>query len=180
MRKIIVTEFATLDLVMEAPGGEPTHPHSGWVGGYFNDDIGSLKYREVVDADAHLLGRVTYESFAGAWPDRDDEFADRINAMPKYVVSTSIDDPGWNNVTVLRDLEGVAGLDGNVLVAGSCRLVHALFERDLVDELRLMVFPVTIGAGLRVFPDEQVKRPWSRTDSVDFANGVRYDTYRKA
>lgn len=180
MRNVIVTEFVTLDGVMEAPGGEPTHPHAGWVGDYFDDAIGAWKYQEVVDADSHLLGRVTYESFAGAWPTREDEFADRINAMPKYVVSTTIGDPGWNNVTVLRDLDGVESLDGNVLVAGSNRLVHSLLGRDLVDELRLLVFPVTIGAGLRVFPDEQVKRPWRLAERTDFAGGVHAEVYRRA
>jgi dihydrofolate reductase len=182
MRKIIVTEFVTLDGVMEAPGGEPTHPHSGWVGEYFEGDpgIGETKGREVFEADAHLLGRVTYESFAGAWPSYEGEMADRMNSFPKHVVSTTLRDPEWTNTHVVPDLDAVERLEGSLLVAGSCRLVHSLLARELVDEMRLMVFPVSIGAGLRVFPDEQVKRPWHRVASVDFANGVRYDTYQPA
>lgn len=180
MRKIIVTEFVTLDGVIEAPGREPTHPHAGWVGHYFSEELGGWKFQEVVDADAHLLGRITYESFAGAWPERDDEFADRINAMPKYLLSTTVGDPGWNNVQVLRSLQEVEALDGNVLIAGSCSVVHALLARGLVDELRLVVFPVTIGGGKRLFPDDLVKRPWSLTERTDFADGVQAQVLHRA
>jgi sialic acid synthase SpsE len=111
MRKIIVTEFVTLDGVMEAPGGEPTHPHTGWVEDYFDDAIGTIKHHEVVEADAHLLGRVTYESFAGAWPTYEGPMADRMNSFPKYVVSTTLRDPEWTNTTVLPDLDAVRELD---------------------------------------------------------------------
>jgi dihydrofolate reductase len=180
MRKLIVTEFVTLDGVMEAPGGEPTHPHSGWVGDHFNDAIGEYKHQEVVEADAHLLGRVTYESFAGAWPTYEGPMADRMNSFPKYVVSTTLRDPKWTNTTVLPSLEAVKDLDGTLLVAGSCSLVHALLLAGMVDELRLMVFPVTIGSGLRVFPEEQTKLPWTLVDSTAFATGVRADTYTPA
>ena len=180
MPRIIVSEFVTLDGVMEAPGGEPTHPHTGWVGDFFDDAIGELKHREVEEADAHLLGRVTYESFAGAWPTYEGPMADRMNSFPKHVVSTTMTTAEWTNSHVLRSLDEVASLDGDLLVAGSCRLVHSLLAAGLVDELRLMVFPVSIGAGLRVFPDEQVKRPWRVVDSVAFANGVRADTYHPA
>lgn len=180
MGRIIVTEFVTLDGVMEAPGGEPSHPHTGWVGDFFDDAIGEAKHREVEEADAHLLGRVTYESFAGAWPTYEGPMADRMNSFPKYVVSTTMGAPEWANSQVLRTLDEVRTLDGDLLVAGSCRLVHSLLAADRVDELRLMVFPVTIGAGLRVFPDEQVKRPWQRVDSLAYSNGVRSDTYHRA
>lgn len=179
MRRVIVTEFVTLDGVMEAPGGEPSHPHTGWVGDYFDDTIGEYKHQEVVDADAHLLGRVTYESFAGAWPTYEGPMADRMNSFPKYVVSTTLRDPEWTNTSVVPDLDAVRSLDGKLLVAGSCTLVHSLLDADLVDELRLMVFPVTIGKGLRVFPDTLTKSPWRRTGTKDFATGVREDTYER-
>ena len=184
MGRLVVTEFVTLDGVMEAPGGEPTHPHAGWVGDYFDDEIGAFKLAEVQEAESHLLGRVTYESFAGAWPTRTDAFADKVNAMPKYVVSTTIGDPGWNNVTVLRDLDGVARVReesaGIVLVAGSATLVHALLADGRVDELRLMVFPVVVGGGLRPFADDRAKRPFALADSRSFASGVVLQTYTPA
>ena len=104
MGTIVVTEFVTLDGVMEAPGGEPTHRHTGWVGDYFGPLVGAYKLKEILDAEAHLLGRVTYESFAGAWPQRDDPegFAAKMNAMPKYVVSSTLDTLEWNNSTLLQ------------------------------------------------------------------------------
>src|SRR5215207_4745468 len=103
MGRIIVTEFVSADGVMEAPGGEAGYKHTGWVGPMFSDEFGAFKYREVVEADAQLLGRVTYESFAGAWPHRDDPqgFARRMNEMPKYVVTTTLDDLEWNNSHVV-------------------------------------------------------------------------------
>ena len=159
MRPLIVSEFVTLDGVMEAPGGEPTHPHTGWVFDYQGDEQVQYKLQEVLDAGSLLIGRVTYESFVGAWPDRTGVFADRMNAMPKVVVSSTLTDSAWNNTTVVggdvvaqvNDLKQQDG--GPILVPGSVRLVHTLLDNDLVDELRLMVFPVTIGAGLRLFPD---------------------------
>jgi dihydrofolate reductase len=186
MRKLIVSEFVTLDGVMEAPGGEPTHPHTGWVGDYQDDVQIKHKFQEVVDAEILLIGRVTYESFAGAWPTYTGEFADRMNGMPKVVVSTTLSDPAWNNTTVLQGdaVEGVAALKaqdgGEILVNGSKTLVHTLLDNDLVDELRLMVFPVTIGAGLRVFPDTIKKTPWRLIESKPFPSGARVDTYQPA
>jgi len=183
MRKLIVTEFVTLDGVMEAPGGEVTHPHTGWVGDYFNDEIGAYKQQEVFEADVHLLGRVTYESFAGAWPGYEGEMAVRMNSMPKVVVSNTIAEPEWNNTTVISGdgAEGVRRLKeqdgGSILIAGSATLVHSLLDADLVDELRLMVFPVTIGDGLRVFSGTRKKRPWTLSDSRTFPGGVRADVY---
>ena len=184
MRTLIVSEFVTLDGVMEAPGGEPTHPHTGWVSDYFGPEHEAYKFQEVVDAGLLLIGRVTYESFAGAWPGYQGAFADRMNAMPKVVVSTTVTEPAWNNTAVLAgDLAaGVTELkqgDGDpILVNGSATLVHALLDHDLVDELRLMVFPVTIGAGLRVFSDTIKKTAWQLTDSLEFPSGVRVDSYR--
>lgn len=153
MRKIVVTEFISLDGVVEDPGGAEGYEHGGWT---FKVDIGEgylFKNEELVQSDVQLLGRVTYEGFAAAWPERDGDFADKMNAMPKYVVSTTLEDPAWNNTTVLRDIEDVRGIEGNVLVAGSISLVQSLLERDLVDELNLMIFPVVLGTGKRLFAD---------------------------
>lgn len=183
MRTLIVSEFVTLDGVMEAPGGEPTHPHTGWAGDDPSPEQEQYKFQEVLDAEILLVGRVTYESFAGAWPTYKGIFADTMNGMPKVVVSSTLTDPEWNNTTVLAGdvVEGVtalkAGDGGPILVAGSCALVHTLLDHDLVDELRLMVFPVTIGAGLRVFPETIKKTPWTFTSSEPFPAGVRVDTY---
>ena len=183
MRELIVTEFVSLDGVMEAPGGEPGYAHSGWVGEVPGDDKFAYKFAELFEADAQLVGRVTYESFAGAWPTYEGEFADQMNSMEKVVVSNTLTDPEWTNTRVLSGdiVEGVAelkaGEGGPIQVPGSASLVHLLLDNDLVDELRLMVFPVSIGAGLRVFPDTQKKSPWKRTDTVAFPNGVRVDTY---
>ncbi|MGQ0803436.1 MAG: dihydrofolate reductase family protein [Actinomycetota bacterium] len=129
--------------------------------------------------------RATYESFAGAWPTYTGQFADTMNGMPKVVVSSTLTDPAWNNTTVMPGdaVEGVTALKaqdgGPILVAGSKTLVHTLLD-DLVDELRLMVFPVTIGAGLRVFPETTKKTAWKLTDTQTFPSGVRVDTYHPA
>jgi dihydrofolate reductase len=184
MRKLIVSEFVTLDGVMEAPGGEPSHPHTGWVSEYQGPEQLEYKLAEVLAAEILLIGRVTYESFATAWPTYTDEFADKMNSMPKVVVSSTLTEPEWNNTTVLRGdvVAGVTDLKerdgGPVLVGGSQTLVHTLIDNDLVDEIRLMVFPVTIGAGLRVFPDTIKKTRWELADTVTFPSRVRVDTYR--
>ena len=188
MGTIVVTEFVTLDGIMEAPGGEPTHRHTGWVGDYFGEQIGAYKLREILEAEAHLLGRVTYESFAGAWPQRDDPqgFAAKMNAMAKYVVSSTLDTLEWNNSTLLEGdvvaaVQRLKGqLDGIILVAGSCTLVHALIEHDLVDELRLMVFPVAIGSGLRVFPETEKKTALRLTHTQALDDGVQVNHYAPA
>ena len=186
MRTLIVSEYVTLDGVMEAPGGEPTHPHTGWVIDYSGPEQVRYKLQEVLDADVLLVGRVTYESFAGAWPNYEGEFADKMNGMPKVVVSSTLTDPGWNNTTVLQGdvAAGVTELKaqdgGPVLVAGSGTLVHTLLDNDLVDELRLMAFPVTIGSGLRVFPETTKKTAWTLSDTRAFPSQVRVDTYHRA
>ncbi|MDX3357117.1 dihydrofolate reductase family protein [Streptomyces sp. ME01-24h] len=186
MRKLIVSEFVTLDGVMEAPGGEKTHPHWGRVFDYMSPEQGQYKLEEALAAETLLIGRVTYESFAGSWPERTGELADQLNTMQKVVVSSTVTDPTWQNTTVLTGdaVKGVTELKakegGPILVAGSARLVHALLDHDLVDELRLMVFPVTIGAGLRVFPDTVGKTPWRRVESQQFPPGPRVDTYYRA
>jgi dihydrofolate reductase len=183
MRNVIVTEFVTLDGVMEAPGGEPTHRHTGWVSDYFDDDIGAYKHQEIVDVEAQMVGRVTYESFAGAWPTYEGPMADRMNSMPKYVASTTLTDPEWTNCTVLQgdvaqavaDLKATAG--GDILIPGSKTLVHTLINADLVDELRLMVFPVSIGSGLKVFPETPAKTTYGLAESRSFATGVVLNVY---
>ena len=178
MRQLIVSEFVTLDGVMEAPGGEPTHPSTGWVMDYDSEEQGAYKLQEILEAETLLIGRVTYESFAGAWPTYEGEFADKMNGMPKVVVSKTLTDPVWTNTTVLEG-DAPAGITalkegdgGPILVAGSQTLVHTLLDNDLVDELRLMVFPVTIGAGLRVFPETHKKSPWRLTETVTFPSMV--------
>jgi dihydrofolate reductase len=186
LRELIVTEFITLDGVIEAPGGEPTHPHTGWVGDFVGAEQMQYKLDEVLEADALLLGRVTYEGFAEAWPPREGEFADKMNAMPKYVASTTLTELDWNNS---RLLEGgvpaaVAKLKetngGPILVAGSGTLVHTLIEHGFVDEFRLMVFPVLLGSGKRLFPDSPDKRMLQLVETKQFPSGVVVHHYRPA
>ncbi len=171
MAKIVVTEFVSLDGVMQAPGGED-FKYPGWTFEFDRGDDGNqFKVDETMEADALLLGRITYESFAGAWPSRDGEFADKFNAMPKYVVSSTLDNPEWNNTTVLKgDAAEEAGklkeeLDGVIQVPGSLRLVQALLESDLVDQLNLMVFPVALGTGRRLFGEMDERKDWKLTES---------------
>jgi dihydrofolate reductase len=184
MGKIVVSEFVTLDGVMEAPGGEPGHPHSGWVFDFIGDEQLQYKLEETLEAESLLIGRVTYESFAGAWPGRSGEFADKMNAMPKHVVSTTLRNPEWHNTTVIsRDVvENITRLKqqegGPMLVAGSRTLVHILMEHDLVDEYRLMIFPVILGSGRRLFPETPTKTMLRLVDTRSFSSGVVVHTYR--
>jgi dihydrofolate reductase len=186
MRKLIVTEFVTLDGVMEAPGGEPGHPHSGWVFDFMGDEQLKYKFDEVLEADVQLIGRVTYESFAGAWPARTGPFADRMNSMPKYVVTTTLDELEWNNSTPIRadvaaEVAKLKDEDGGpILVTGSRTLVQSLMKDDLVDEYRLMVFPVMLGSGDRLFPESPDKTTLELVDTRTFATGVQVNTYRPA
>jgi dihydrofolate reductase len=190
MGSIVITEFVSLDGVMEAPGGGEDYRHGGWT---FEIDRGAegdkFKLDEALNADALLLGRVTYEGFAAAWPSREGEFADKFNTMPKYVVSSTLQNPDWNNSTVLDgDLaQEIAKLkheqDGDIVVHGSARLVQALIEHDLVDELRLMVFPVVLGSGKRLFGDTSDKKRLRLTDSKTVGDGVAiliYEPVREA
>jgi dihydrofolate reductase len=187
MGKIVVTEFVSLDGVMEDPGGAENYKHGGWT---FEIDRGTegdkFKLDETFEAEAQLLGRVTYEGFADAWPSRDGDFADKFNSMPKYVVSSTLGEPEWNNSTVLRG-DFVAEItklksevDGVILVAGSAQLVQGLIEHDLLDELRLMVFPVVLGSGKRLFGDIVEKKPLELTGSKTFGAGVVLLTYEPA
>jgi len=171
MGKLVVTEFVSLDGVMESPGGED-FKYPGWSFAFDRGEDGNLfKLEETLESDALLIGRTTYESFAGAWPSREGEFADRFNSMPKYVVSSTLEDPEWNNTTVLAGnvVEEVSRLkeqtDGIVQVPGSLRLVQELIENDLVDELHLMVFPVVLGTGRRLFGETSEKSDWRLTSS---------------
>ena len=183
MKKIIVSELVTLDGVMEAPGGEPGHPHSGWVFDFIGDEQMQYKLEEVLEAESLLIGRVTYESFAGAWPERSGVFADKMNAMPKYVVSTTLRNPEWHNSTVIgADVAGAIarlkqGEGDPILVGGSRTLVHMLMEHDLVDEYRLMIFPVILGSGRRLFPETPSKTVLRLVDSRPFSSGVVVHTY---
>ena len=152
-RRIVVTEFVTLDGVMEDPGGSEGTSFGGWAFKFERGEAGNrFKLEELMEADAQLLGRKTYEGFAQAWPGREDEagFADKMNSMRKFVVSSTLRDPEWNNSQVIG-LDGVESLEGTILVAGSHQLVQALFERGLVDEVRLVLYPTVLGAGKKLF-----------------------------
>jgi dihydrofolate reductase len=184
--RIVVTEFVSLDGVMEAPGGGEDFEHAGWT---FEIDRGEegnkFKLDETMSSEALLLGRATYEGFAASWPSRDGEFADKFNTMPKHVVSSTLTDPEWTNSSVVSgDLaEGVAGLkkqyDGDIVVHGSAQLVQALVEQDLVDELRLMLFPVVLGQGKRLFGATSDKKPLQLADSKVVGDGVAILVYRR-
>ncbi len=160
MRKIIVTEFITLDGVIEAPGGDETpHPHGGWQLKFSSPEGGKYKVDELANVDALLLGKITYEDFAAYWPTQTGAgFADPINQLPKYVVSRSLQKAEWHNSHILRDVvKDVTALKnadgGDILVYGSGTLVKALLHHNLIDELHLMICPVSIGGGLKLFDD---------------------------
>jgi dihydrofolate reductase len=189
MGRIVVTEFVSLDGVMEDPGGAENFEHGGWTFEISRGDEGDqFKVDELMASDAQLLGRVTYEGFAAAWPTMEGTgaFGEKMNEMPKFVVSTTLKDPEWNNSTVLEgDLaEGVGRLKdefaGDILVAGSAQLVQSLLERDLVDELRLMVFPVVLGSGKRLFGETSDKKPLRLVDSKTVGDGVGILVYQRA
>jgi dihydrofolate reductase len=185
MGEIVVTEFITVDGVAEDPGGSEGHPHGGWAFETVRGKGAQFKLDEARATDALLLGRRTYDGFAQAWPGQEGEFADKFNSIPKYVVSSTLQDPEWNNTTVLKgDLaEAVAGLrqghDGDVAVHGSIQLVQALLDRGLVDELRLMVFPVVLGSGKRLFAGDGRHQPLQLAESRNVGDGVVVLTYRK-
>ena len=177
MREIVVTEFISLDGVVEDPGGSKGFEHGGWTFPYWNDEIAAFKLAETLEADSLLLGRVTYEGFAAAWPGRTDEqgFADKMNAMPKYVVSTSLGEAAWSNSTVIDETQ-IASLEGRILVAGSVTLARSLLRQGLVNELRLLVYPVVLGSGKRLF-GEQRKTELKLTGAQPYASGVVNLTY---
>jgi dihydrofolate reductase len=179
MGKIVVTEFISLDGVIEDPGGSEDYKYGGWSFEISRGDEGDqFKVDETVNSAALLLGRKTYEGFADAWPSREGDFADKFNSMPKYVVSSTLKDPEWTNSTVLSgDLATEVSrlkeeLDGDIVVHGSAQLAQALVDQGLVDELRLMVFPVVLGSGKRLFGETSDKKPLRLSDSRTVGDGV--------
>jgi dihydrofolate reductase len=189
MSKVIVSEFVSLNGIMEAPGGEKTHPHTGWTfKSTYGQDHFAYKEEEILEAEFLLLGRKTYEGFAAAWPQRDrsDPFTDKINSMPKYVISSTLADPEWENTTVLSGdpIEEVSKLRdadaGPILINGSAQLVHALTEADLVDEYRAMVHPVLVAEGLRMFPDPGDLKKLRLADAKAYDSGVALLIYVRA
>ena len=187
MGKIVVTEFISVDGVVEDPGGAEDFKHGGWAFEFERGEDGDkFKVDETMGSAALLLGRKTYEGFAEAWPSREGEFADKFNEMPKYVVSSTLKDPEWTNTTVLEgDLaDSVKKLrdevDGEIVVHGSAQLVQALIEDGLVDELRLMVFPVVLGTGKRLFGETSDKKALKLTDSKTVGDGVAIQVYEPA
>ncbi len=186
MGRIVVTEFVSLDGVMEAPGGGEGFKHDGWTFEIERGDEGNaFKLEETLDTEALLLGRRTYEGFAAAWPSQEGAFADKFNGMPKYVVSSTLKDPDWNNTTVLGgDLtDAVSEVrrrhEGTVAVHGSAMLVQALLEHDLIDELHLMVFPVVLGEGKRLFGETSDKKRLRLADTKTVGDGVLILTYTR-
>lgn len=189
MGRIVVTEFISLDGVVEAPGGGEGYRHGGWTFEIERGEEGDkFKLEELQEADAQLLGRVTYEGFAAAWPKMEDEagFAEKMNGMPKYVVSSTLERADWQNTTILSGdpAQSVAALkdevDGVILVAGSATLVKSLIENDLVDELRLMVFPVLLGEGKRLFPESEAKHPLKLIEAKTVGDGISLVRYERA
>jgi dihydrofolate reductase len=185
MGRIVVTEFVSLDGVMEDPGGSESFEHGGWTFEIDRGEGDTFKLEETMATDALLLGRVTYEGFAEAWPSREGEFADTFNSLPKHVVSSTLERPEWNNSKVLEgDLAaGVGNLkeqyDGDVVVHGSAQLVQALLAEDLVDELRLMVFPVVLGSGKRLFGETAEKKRLHLVEARTVGDGVLILTYAR-
>jgi len=167
--RVVVSQFVTVDGVFEDPGGSEGHERGAWAFQFDRGDEGDkFKLDEVMGSDALLLGRVTYEGFAAAWPSRDGEFADKFNGMQKYVVSSTLGEPVWNNTAVVTvdDVPGLRAAEGgDILVNGSAQLVAELLERDLVDELRLMVFPTVLGSGRRLFGDTSVSKAFRLVES---------------
>jgi dihydrofolate reductase len=186
MRRVIVSEFISLDGVVEAPGGEAGYQHTGWTFDIEQDPtVYEFKAEELEPTETLLLGRTTYEGFSAAWPDREGDFADKFNGMEKVVVSTTLEDPTWNNTTVVRSIEEVAklreGEGGPIMVAGSATLAKALYAADLVDTYHLLVWPVILGSGLRLFPDDAPeKHKLTLTETRAYANGIELRVLERA
>ncbi len=192
MRNVIASEFITLDGIMEDPGGAEGFEHGGWSRQFFSDEYAKYKYDELFASGALLLGRVTYQGFAKAWPSRTDKdlpdtfkgFADRMNSIPKYVVSTTLLKAEWNNSKLIRGTvaEEVSRLKQqpgqDILLAGSGTLLRTLMQHDLIDEYRLMVHPVVLGSGKRLFQDANVKRVLRLAGIKTFSSGIIVLTYQ--
>jgi dihydrofolate reductase len=186
MGTIVVTEFISLDGVVEAPGGED-FKYPGWSFEFDRGDDGNqFKLDETLEAEVLLIGRRTYESFAAAWPERDGPFAEKFNTMPKYVVSGTLTDPAWNNTNVIAgDVAGEVrrlkeNVDGVIQVPGSIRLVQELLEHDLVDEIHLMTFPVVLGTGRRLFGETTDKTTWKLADARTVGEGIPVTIFERA
>jgi dihydrofolate reductase len=184
MGKIVISENVSLDGVIEDPAGDEGFRHGGWVGRITDSpDVGKRALDEALAAEAFLLGRRSYEWFAAKWPSRSGGLADRLNSMPKYVVSSTLQDPDWDNTTVLKgDVATVVTrlkqeLDGEMVVPGSFQLVRMLMEHDLVDELRLMIYPVVLGAGERLFGPTSDKKPMRLVASQTLGHDIAFLTY---
>lgn len=189
MGKVVVSEFVSLDGVMEDPGGAEGTPFGGWTFRFSADEGQRFKYDELMAADVQLLGRVTYEEFAAAWPAMEEatgEFGAKMNGMPKVVVSNTLTDPSWKNTTVttgqLPDI--VAGLkdtyQGNILIAGSATLIDGLREHDLVDEYRLTLYPVILGQGKKLFKEGAPTGDLKLVESLKAGADVQLLVYRPA
>ena len=177
MGKLIATEFMSVDGVMEAP--------DQWHFPFFTPEMGQFKVQELWKTDALLLGRVTYESFAGAWPNQpdDDPFAAKFNSMPKYAVSTTLDSVDWNNTHLIKEdvADEVRKLkslyDQDIAIHGSAQLVNSLAKEDLIDEYRLMIHPIVVGHGKHLFQDGLIDKPLKLIDSIFYDNGAMVLTY---
>jgi dihydrofolate reductase len=188
MRNVVVTEFMSLDGVIEDPGGAEGFAHGGWTIPYWDDAIGAFKSEELFAADALLLGRVTYQGFAAAWPTMEGtgEFGERMNALPKYVVSTTLQSADWNNSTIISEnvAEAVAALKEqpgqDILVTGSGELIHTLRQHGLVDAYRLVVYPVVLGSGKRLFRNRSETAALELAEMKTTDTGAMLVTYRVA
>ncbi len=184
MGKIVISENVSLDGVIQDPAGDEGFTRGGWVGRIAAlPGLAKVTLDEALGTEALLLGRRSYEWLAARWPSRSGELADRLNSLPKYVVSSTLADPDWNNSTVLRGDVVTAvstlkhDLDGEINVPASFQLVHTLIEHDLVDELRLKIFPVVIGAGERLFGETSDKKSMRLVDTQTLGDGVAFLTY---
>jgi dihydrofolate reductase len=186
MGRIVMSENVSLDGVIEDPAGDEGFERGGWVGLLAGrEELGRVALDEALGAEALLLGRRSYEWFASRWPSRSGELADRLNSLPKYVVSSTLEDPDWNNSTVLEgDVVNEVSklkeeLNGEIVVPGSSQLLRTLMEHDLVDELRLKIFPVVLGAGERLFGETSDKRPMRLIDTRSLGDGIVFLTYER-
>jgi dihydrofolate reductase len=186
MGRIVVTEFTSIDGVVQAPGGEDFKYRNWSFEFHRGEDGDSFKIDEALAAEALLIGRRTYESFAGAWPGREGALADKYNSMPKFVVSSTLTDPEWNNTRVLtgdvvKEVARVkADVDGDIQVPGSIQLVQVLIDNDLVDEIHLMTFPVVLGTGRRLFGETADKTTWKLTESKTVGEGIPITIFQRA
>jgi dihydrofolate reductase len=185
MGKLVMSEFVSLDGVIEDPAGDEGFRSGGWIGELKGrEEVDKVKLDEALSTDALLLGRRSYEFFAARWPSRGGDLADRLNSLPKYVVSATLEDPDWNNSTVLNgDVVTEVSklkqeLDGDIVVYASFQLGRTLIEHDLVDELRLMIYPVVLGAGARLFGETSHKKPMRLIDTRTVGDGVAFLTYQ--